>query len=163
MGATFTWGVAQLDLENALNKATVLALFDDGPPVAGIINATALAAVFLRGEQDLVSWLINAYAETGTTILPADLASDPFLKSAAIDFCVARAIDRHPEYVKTRGFGTAESYRAQAEAMAERIQAGRQRATTIIEKPANVGGPVTSIGPTMYGVDADGCSHAGDF
>ena len=46
MGATFTWGVAQLDLENALNKATVLALFDDGPPVAGIINAvTPLATI----------------------------------------------------------------------------------------------------------------------
>lgn len=147
MGTPFTFGIVQSDLENALNVATVLALFDDGtPPNAGSVNQVALTATIVRGEQEMASWLVGQFGLP----LPADLATDMFFKSSAIEFCVGYSIERHPEYAKAAGFGTAESYFERATARAERIAAARQQANTLQETPANVGGVVMNGAPRMY-------------
>lgn len=152
-----TFGLIQDNLENALNKATVLGLFDDGD---GVVNTTALQACITRGEQELVSFLMGEY---GPAPLPTDLSNDPFLKSAALDFVTGFAVARRPEYSKQQGFGTKDSYHTMAAARALRIVAATQRATTVVEKPANVGGPVVDHSHRMYIQDADGRSNSGDF
>ena len=143
----FSFGLVQEDLENALNAATVLALFDDG---RGVVNASAMAACIQAAELELASWLVGAFG----VALPPDLAVDPFLRRSAIEFACAFAIERHPEYAKQQGFGTATSYFERATARAQRIAAARQQATTIAETPANVGGAILAGGPRMYIDDA---------
>lgn len=157
------FGLVQADLENRLNAAVVLALFDDG---TGLVNTTALAACIDDGEQEMMSWLVNENQSFASA--PVDLAADPFYKTCALDFAIAFAIERHPEAAKQAGLGTKESYFARASARAERVQAGRQRATDMAEPPANVGGPVFDGSPRMYipnsSIGANpGQSNAGDF
>jgi hypothetical protein len=154
----FTFGIVQADVENALNKATVLALFDDG---AGVVNAAALAAVIQAGELEMASWMVDQFGLP----LPPDLANDPFFKRSALEFVVGFAVERHPEYAKQAGFGSPTSYFDRATARAERIAAARQRATTIEETPANVGGTTPDGAPRMYtpGANGGGVSNAGDF
>jgi hypothetical protein len=154
---TFTFGLAQADLENAISIATVLALYDDGN---GLVNQTALAANIVRGEQELLSFLVGEYGASG---VPSDLANDPFLKSSALDFVTGFSVARRPEYSKQQGLGTKDSYFEMAKERALRIVAATQRATTVSEKPANVGGPVAEGGRRMYIPDASGRTNSGDF
>ena len=76
MPSAFTFGLTRTDVENALNAATLLALFDDGN---GLVNVAALTATIVRGEQEMASWLVGAFGLP----LPADLSADPFFADAA--------------------------------------------------------------------------------
>ncbi len=155
--STFTFGLVQADVENALNKATLLALYDDGN---GQLNTTALAANIVAGELEMASWLVDQFGLP----LPADLALDPFFKRGALEFVVGFSIERHPEYAKQAGFSSAQSYYERATKRAERVAVARQRATTVQEKPANVGGSTPDGSPRMYtpGANSPG-PNAGDF
>lgn len=152
------FGLVQADLENRLNAATVLSLFDDG---TGTVNQTAITAVISDGEQEMMSWLVN---ENGSlTTAPNDLANDPFYKACALDFAIAFAVERHPEQARVAGLGTKESYFARATKRAERVQQGRQRATDMVEPPRNVGGPVVDTSVRMYIPNANLSTNSGDF
>ena len=152
------FGIVQADLENRLNVATVLALFDDGN---GAVNAAALAATITHGEQELISWIIAELG--GGNTLPADTANDPFLKGCALEFAAGFAIERHPEFAKAQGFGKPSDFYDRATKRAERIVDGRQRATTIAETPANVGGTVTDNSNRIILDSADGTLNSGDY
>lgn len=148
--------MVQTDLENALSVATILALFDDG---TGTVNTTALTATIDRGENELRSWLIDEYGIN----LPTDLASDPFLKYCALDFTLGYAIERHSEYAKQAGLGTKETYFNRAKERSIRVLQGRQRPTTVAEKPANVGGVVTDNSSRIIVDNSDGSRNSGDY
>lgn len=154
------FGISQTDLSNALSAATITALFDDG---TGVANATAVTATIDRGENELRSWLIGEWGKT----LPADIATDPFLKYCAIDFILGFSIERHPEAARQAGLGTKESYFNRAKERAIRVMDGRQRPTAATEAPANVGGVVIDnsnriITDSPANVAA-GTSNAGDY
>jgi hypothetical protein len=152
------FGLVQSDLENALNVATVLGIYDDGN---GVVNQTALAACADRGENELISWIVS---EFGWPMPPA-AQNDPLLKYSALDYWIAYSIERHPEYCKQAGLGTKESYFARATARAGRILTGLQNPTTAAaETPRENSGGVTVDGSTrLYIPNADGSTNAGDY
>lgn len=156
------FGIVQADLENATSVATVAACFDDAN--TGTLNAGALAAVIDRGEQEVKSWLLSNYGPT----LPPDgqLATDSFLKYAAIEYIVAHMFDRHPEYVRSNSKTSYESRFARADQRMQRIASARQRPPVIaptIKAPANVGGTTTDDSHRIITSNNDGSSNSGDF
>ena len=152
------FGIVQADLENRLSIASVLGLYDDGN---GTVNATALAAVIVNAEQETLSWLVDEQGNVPS--MPSDLQTDPFFKGCALDFAIAYSIERRPEYAKQAGLGTKESYFARASKRMERVLDGRQRATQMAERPANVGGMVNDNSNRIIVDNADGTQNSGDY
>lgn len=127
------------DVENGINKATLLACFDDG---GGDFNAGALLAVISQAETEVLSWLPEFGPPPFTQAQLAGLASDYFLRSAALEFAKYFVFDRHPEYVRSQGKEQKERWDRAVKRM-ERVLDARQRPPTVNAPPANVGGTVT--------------------
>lgn len=154
--------LSQADLEGAMSVATVAAIFDDQN--TGTLNVAAMGLVIDRGEHEVLSWLIDEYGQDVLTnsTLQADLADDIFLKGCALEYTVAYAFDRHPEYVRANGRERGDRFKRAQERM-ERVLQSRQRPTSMPKVPANVGGFVVDNGPRLVVDSADGTSNAGDF
>ena len=78
------FGLVQADLENALNVATVRAIYDDGN---GIVNTAALMGCLDRAENELISWVVSEYGWT----MPPSATSDDLMKYAALDYWIPQA------------------------------------------------------------------------
>lgn len=142
------FGIVQADIENRFSVSTVRALYDDGN---GVVNATALAANIETGEQFLLSWLVQEWGGTISS-LPADYAADPFLKQAAVEYILGLSVERHPEYAKQQGLGTKLSYYERAQELAGNVAKGIQQATSLApgEEQGNASGITIDPGPRMY-------------
>ncbi len=157
-----TW-LNQADLENATTPTMVAAIFGDGN--GGPLNEQAIAAVIDRGEQEVLSWLQEYGPPPFSAAVMAQLAADPFLKYAALDYTIAHMFDRHPEYPQGGTSAKERDMRFQrAKERMERVLAGRQRPPTVITKPANIGGAVYDGASRIY-VDSPGqpASNSGDY
>lgn len=149
--------LAQADLENAISTATVLALYDDGN---GVVNAAAVNANLERAENEVLSWMVPEYGQSVRS--DPTLATDAFLKYAALEYAVAHAFDRHPEYVRANGRERGERFE-RADARMQRVLQSRQQPPTLATRPANVGGVVTDGGSRLVIDNPDGTSNGGDF
>lgn len=149
------------DLRNALSPATVIALFDDEN--AGTAEAGALKAVLDRASRWVDSYLARVYVgpfPVTQTPVPATI------KLATLEFAIAFAFERHPEYVHTYG----EQYRASSRfkrgtEIMDRLCQGQQEIPdwSLQPKPRNVGGIITSEGPRTIIDSVDGTYNGGDF
>ena len=156
------FNIVQADIENRFSIATTRALYDDG---TGVLNAAALAANIISGEQMLLSWLVGEWGGT-VAALPTDYGTDPFLKQAAIEYILGLSVERHPEYAKQSGLGTKESYFNRSQMLAGNIMKGLQQPTSLAtgEEPENTSGITIDPGPRMYVPGPFGCPEkAGDF
>lgn len=153
----------QIDIENALTPSVVLALFDDGN--TGSVNGTAIAACIDTGEQEVLSWLIDEYGPAPlSAAVQAQLAADPALKYAALDYVKAVCFDRHPEYPQGATDAKERKWRYErADARMERYLSGKQRPPTVATPPANVGGAYVDNGNRIYVDSSDGTSNSGDY
>jgi hypothetical protein len=160
------FGLTATDLANATSNDTLLACTDDSTPTSpggtGTPNPTIIAALIDRAEQEVMSWLVTELGPPPlSSVLMAQLAADPFLKYAALEYAVALMYDRHPEYTRT---GTDRSERMKrADQRMERVLDARQRPPTVPQPPANVGGTVVDNGPRIYIDSANGTKNAGDY
>lgn len=150
----------QTDLENAINVQTVLAIFDDAG--TGTINQVALTDCLSRASAMVDSYLARVYRG------PFPITQTPFpamIKIAAIDFAVAYAFERHPEYVRSYGEEKRQERWARARDMMERICDGLQEMPDYTAQPkqANLGGIVYSAGPRTIIDNFDGTANGGDF
>lgn len=152
--------LSQTDLEGAMSVATVAAIFDDQN--TGTLNTAAMNAVIDRGEQEVLSWLVDEFGPTLPT--SAQLATDNFLKYAALEYAVAFAFDRHPEYVRANGKERGDRF-TRADARMQRILDGRQRPPELqaTKAPANVGGVSVDNAARVYVDDSQGNVNAGDY
>ena len=156
------FSVVQADLENRLSVAQLRALYDDG---TGILNAAALAANIATGEQLLLSWIVGEWGGNIAS-LPTDYGTDPFLKTAAIEYILGLSVERHTEYAKLAGLGTKESYFNRAQTLAGNIMKGLQQPTSLAtgEETENTSGVTIDPGPRMYVPGPFGCPpNSGDF
>lgn len=153
--------LAQSDLENATSVEDVLAIFDDTN--SGAVNLAAIAQVINSAEQEVLSWLVGEYGPAPMSAQTlAELAADPFLKSAALEFAKWFMFDRKPEYVRSSPSSQTERW-DRATARMERIANARQRPPTVVVKPANVGGIFHPGQQTIYTPNPDGTPNSGDF
>lgn len=151
----------QADLENQLSPATVLALFNDQD--TGAVHAPAMDAVLTRASSWVDSFLARVYrGPFPVTQSPVPAA----IKDATIEFAIAFAFERHPEYVHTFG----EAYRSTARFkracdMMERICNGLQEIPDWLLQPKslNIGGVITVSGPRTIIDNPDGTNNGGDF
>jgi phage gp36-like protein len=149
--------IVKADLVNALSPTTVNAIFDDNRD--GTADDAPIVDVCARAEAQVMSYLHGVYT-VGT--IPT---TDVLLRAAAVDFAVAYAFERHPEYVRTFGEQPrAERWKRATETMA-RIQAGIQRPTetNAVQTPKNIGGVIIDRGPRMFVHSSDGTANSGDF
>lgn len=156
--------LTQQDLEAATSAKMVAACFDDDGN--GSLNFPAIAAVIDRAEQEVMSYLV---VELGppplSPALIAQLATDTFLKYAAVDFAVAYMFDRHPEYVRAKMQDDRARRLKSAEDRMIRILEARQRPPTVPTPPANVGG-FSNDGANRLVTDSPGGpagGNAGDY
>ena len=148
----------QTDLANVMSVATFSAIFDDA--TTGVTNLDIVASVIERAEQEVLSWLV---AEYGPAIEKAvGLGSDLFLKGCAVEFALAYAFDRYPEYVRANGKESVDRHNRAEERMGRVLQS-RQRPTSLPILPANVGGAVVDNGPRIAIDSANGTSNMGDY
>lgn len=148
----------QTDLENAMSVATVAAIFDDAN--TGTLNTHAMNGVIERAEQEVLSWLVGQY---GPNIQQdQDIATDMFLKGCSVEYAVAFAFDRHPEYVRANGKERGERFE-RAQSRMERVLQARQRVTTAPKIPLNVGGVTVDDSRRIIVSNSDGTYNSGDF
>jgi phage gp36-like protein len=130
----------QTDLENALGKQIVKAIFDDD--MDGTADAAPLAACLAYGTAECDSFL------AGTYDIELPVASVPdVLKFAAVDFCVAYATRRRPDVVKAMGAQPWTTFRDDALEKMKRFAKSIQRLPEDTGTPANVGAEVRSGDP----------------
>lgn len=149
------------DLESILSPATVLALFDDD--ARGSANVEAILDTLDRASREVDSYLARVY--TG----PFPVTQKPVpsvIKYATLDFAVAFAFERHPEYVHTYGevYRASSRYKRACERM-DRLCQGQQEIPdwALQTKPMNVGGIIRYEGPRTIISTYDGEDRGGDF
>ena len=151
-----TW-LDQSDLQNVLSVATFSAIFADA--TSGLVDLEIVASVISRAEQEVLSWLVDEY---GATIQSEpNLGADLFLKGCALEYAVAFAYDRFPEYQRANGKDQVDRF-ARAEARMERVLQSRQRPTSLPKAPANVGGVLVNSQARIIADGADG-ANGGDY
>jgi len=155
------FGLTQSDLQNASSIETVKAVFDDNN--TGQLNTAAIAAVIERGEQEVLSWLVDEYgpAPFDTETL-TELGADPFLKTCPLEYAVAHMFDRHPEYVRSGASDRRDRFKRADDRM-KRVLQSRQRPTTVQRPPANVGGVAIDGASRLYVDSPDGTKNSGDY
>ena len=84
----------QVDLENALSPATVIAIFDDANN--NTVSGAALSALIARCDNEVNSFIATNYPRI---TLPADPVPEP-LKFASLELGIVYSRDRKPEYWK---------------------------------------------------------------
>ena len=151
----------QQDLEWNLSPSTVQALFDDNRE--GQVSSEAIIGVLVRARDWVDSFLARVYLGPFPVIQTPVPGS---IKNCTVEFAIAFAFERHPEYVHTYG----EAYRSitrfkRACEMAERLCNGMQEIPDWIlqPKPRNIGGIITYSGPRTIVDNPDGSRNGGDF
>lgn len=154
--------LSQADLEGAMSVATVAAIFDDQN--TGTLNVAAMGMVIDRGEHEVLSFMVGEYDQSILTdpITQAQLADDFFLKGCALEYAVAYAFDRHPEYVRANGRERGDRFKRAEERMVRVLQR-RQRPTALPKPPANVGGTVVDNAHRLVTDSPDGTYNGGDY
>lgn len=149
------------DLENATSPQAMIGAFDDQN--IGAPSPAPVAAAVDRAEQEVLSWLVDELgpAPFSATVL-AEIKGDPFLKYAAIEYCVALMYDRKPEYFKSSMDDIQERFK-RADMRMKRVLDARQRPPTIATPPANVGGVSVDNANRLYVDSADGTQNSGDY
>lgn len=149
------------DLEAALSRSTVVALFDDEGN--GTPNEKTITATLARASRTVDSYLARVY------LGPFPVTQKPVpeqIKNAALEFAISFSFERHPEYVHTYG----EQYRAgsrykRATEIMDRLCQGQQEIPdwTLQPKPRNVGGIIYAAGPRTIIDGPNGEYNGGDF
>jgi hypothetical protein len=160
MPATWTpiW-LSQADIENAVSPDTAAACFDDGN---SCISTTAVLLVITQAEMEVLSWLGDYGPPPFSSQTLAQLGSDSFLKSCAVEFAKYYTFDRHPEYVRSNGKDQQDRW-DRAEKRMERVLDARQRPPTTTVPTQAVGGATIDDGPRIYVDDASGRRNSGDY
>ena len=142
-------------LEKRISKSTLRAICDDDEN--GTTDEEIIQDILTSSEAEVLSYLPPHY---NLDELPHE---DPVLASAAYDFAVALAFERHPEYVRSHGEESRSKRWDRAEKKMLRIQAGIQQPPAVVEiqKPKTIGGIVEAPGPGMFVSSDGGCN--GDF
>lgn len=152
--------IAQADVENALGKNVVKAIFDDdqdgvvdGAPMTACVNyASAQVDAFLAGTYDIT--------------LPI-AAPDDIVKFAAVDFACAYATRRRPDLVRAMNEKSWTDFRDAAIANMKLFASGLKRISTgtaaTATSPANAGGFITEDGARISTTSSDGTDNQGDF
>lgn len=150
------------DLQAALSPATYLAVFDDSN--VGTVNTSAVALVIERAHAEVASYLPRI-TRTYPGAIPSAVQS--LLRAAELEYAMAFAFERHPEYVRSFGEGPRLDMFKRAQARMEAIATGAQFATGDAVAPLNpapvTGGIVVVSGPRMLVDSLDGTSNGGDF
>lgn len=147
------------DVEAVINKATLLACFDDGN---GNFESSALVSIIGEAEVEVLSYLDDYGPPPFSTQQLATLSADFFLRSCALEYVKVLVFDRHPEYVRANGKEQVRRREA-FEAKMKRVKDARQRPPQVAATPANVGGAVVDNGPRIYADNADGTPNSGDY
>jgi hypothetical protein len=153
--------LVQLDLETALSRPTVAAIFTD-PDGDGSLDQFAIEDVINRAEGEVDSFLIPVIDITSPNLN----RFDRLLKLAAVEFAVCFSFERHPEYVKTFGEDPRSTSRYQrAVKRMERIQSAVQELPDQngAVRPANVGAIIYDSGPRMICDSPDGTQNSDGF
>jgi phage gp36-like protein len=149
--------VSQTDLENALGRNTIAAVFDDdgdGVPEQEAIDAACESA---SAEVDAV--LIGTYSVTLPLVNPPAI-----VKFAAVDFACAYAARRRPDIVRAMSEKSWTDFRAAALDKMKMIASAFERLPkTTAAAPSNVGGVVVDNGSRLTGADPDGSDRQGGF
>jgi len=153
------------DLRNALSPSTYMALFDD-EQCGSTVEVDASGPVLLvlrRAHIKCITWLGANYTKIpdGTDTNISDLLVD-----AELNYAIALAYDRHPEYV--RAYGEEPKRKAawdQAELTMMRVQEAVLKFVDLpdMEEPQNVGGVVVDGGQRVFLTANDGTVNGGDF
>ncbi len=160
MAATWTpiW-LTEKDIEDAINRATLLACFDDGN---GNFEASALASIIKQAEVEVMSWLGDYGPPPFSAQTLAALGADYFLRSAALEYAKYFVFDRHPEYLRTSATAQQDRLKKCEERM-ERILDARQRPAQTTQPTTAVGGATVDNGARIYVDNADGTTNSGDY
>lgn len=158
--------ITAANLRDALSLPTYLALFDD--ELTGsvtVVDASAgVALVLRRAHIRCISWLGTNYNKLPRV---TDTEVPDLLIDAELNFAVALAYDRHPEYTRSTGCEpNRKSAFDQAETCMMRIQEAILRLDVdapSMGAPLNVGGIVTDGGQRVFLGSTNGASNGGDF
>lgn len=126
------------DLEDALGKQTVTAIFDEDN--SGQSAERAIDACRAYGTSECNSFLRTTHSEDSLPATEADVPDE--LKFAALDFGCAYAMRRRPELVRAMNEESWTTFRDSALEKMKRYQATLQRLPRDVSVPANVGGAV---------------------
>lgn len=131
----------QTDLENAIGKATVKAIYDDDHD--GSADPAAIAACIAYGSALCDSFLrkIGLSPGGGTLTLPLTDAPDE-VKFAALDFGIAYSVRRRPDIVKAIGEQPWTVFYEQAVEQMKRYVSSMQMVTATAMTHATVGGSI---------------------
>lgn len=155
-----TYYIAGSDLRLYLTPATFIALFDDANEGNLDDDAPQVMLAIELAHAEVTSYLLTENA-TLPDVLPAAVPS--LLRFAELDYAMAIAFDRHPEYVRKFGEdkrSTGARDRAEKR-MDEIIQAIRR--IPGFSPPANVGGMTVDSGARVMTPNTDGSGGSGDF
>jgi phage gp36-like protein len=126
----------QTDLENAMGKSIVKAIFDDD--LDGSADSAPIAACLAYGDAECNSFLRPLYPTTWPlTTVPDEV------KFAALDFCLAYAARRRPDVVRAMNEQPWTVFRDSALDKMKRFVSAQQRLPTTVDTPSNVGTTVT--------------------
>lgn len=151
------------DLRTALTARVYEQVFDDDGDGTVADDDPEVQLVIERAHAEVLSYLPRIWDKS----LPTDVP--PLLKSAELDFAVALAFERHPEYVRSVGEEARERRWTRAERKMERIVDGAQVVVgnappDADTKPLMQGGIVYNANPRRTIVDgSDDTYNGGDF
>lgn len=149
------------DLSQHAGEQALVAAFDDSG--TGSADPVLVNAVISRAENEVLSWLVDEFGPppiaAGTM---AQLAADPFLKGAALEYAICWMYDRRPEYFRSSKEDIAARV-SRADLRMERVLNARQRAPTVSTPPANVGGVSVDNANRIYVDSGDGTQNSGDY
>ena len=147
---------SQQDLEDALGKNAVKAIFDDDND--GAADAAPIASCIAYGSAECDSFLRGEY------LITFPVGSAPAeLKFAAIDFGCAYAARRRPDIVKALGELPWTEFRDSAIEKMKRYASALQRLPPTTGTPSNVGGITTVDDDRITVSDGSSSSGMGDF
>lgn len=148
------------DLKAALGPGVYVQIFDDDGDGVVTDDDDAVLLVIERAHAEVVSYALRIW-----DAMPPGIP--PLLKSAELDFAVALAFERHPEYVRAYGEEGRERRWKRASTKMERIAAQAQIVGEGSPDPKTdieAGGSITIPNPHPLIVDSsDGDYNGGDF
>lgn len=149
--------ITQTDLENALGKGTVSAIYDDDAD--GEAEAGAIQACCDYASVEVDSVLVNEYSIT----LPLAQPIPSVVKYAALDFGIAYSMRRRPDIVHAMNEKSWTDFRDAANSKLRAFASAFERLPKVVDTPANVGGYTPTAEPRIITAAPDGTSNRGDF
>lgn len=144
--------ITQTDLEHAITRNTVKAIFDEGD---NEVDAEAMAACIAYATSECNSFLRKVLLSGGVKLsLPLSAVPDE-VKFAALDFGLAYGARRKPDVAKAMGIASwTEFYKAAAERMKRYCEAEQFVAPAVAE-PATAGGALLNPDVDEDGTEQD--------